>query len=218
MSNRLNIGAYVKRICYTKEEVDAALLLKANAVHSHNNEYYTKNEIDTKITEVTNNLSDLNTEIITELENKSPIDHNHDSEYASLSHTHTKADITDFNHTHPATSITYGQSTVDSMITSLNTAVNDLQTANWDIEIVTELPTVASAKVGKLYFVHNESEDDIGGNSFDEYIFTGGENGKFEKIGQRKIDLSNYVTDVNMSFDEGILSVVLTKGEDTFNL
>ena len=64
--------------------------------------------------------------------------------------------------------------------------------------------------------MHDSNADDSGANSFDEYIFTGGENGKFEKIGQRSIDLSNYVTDVNMSFAEGILTLSLTKGTNAF--
>ena len=217
MAHSIDIGQYIQQICYTKTEIDTALASKADATHSHDSDYYKKDEIDAKVSTINGSISDLSSDISTQLAGKAAADHDHNSVYAPLSHTHTKSEITDFDHTHAATAVTYGQSsTVDSALTALNTAVGNLQTANWDIEIVTTLPSTSSAKVGKLYFVHDENADDTVENAFDEYIFTGGENGKFEKIGQRKIDLSNYVTDVDMSFDAGVLSISLTKGTNAF--
>ena len=68
-------------------------------------------------------------------------------------------------------------------------------------------------KVGKLYFVHDANDDGTATNAFDEYIYTGT---KFEKIGQRSIDLSNYVTDVNLTFADGVIGVSLVKGTNAF--
>ncbi len=217
MAKTINIGEYITTICYTKTEIDTALAGKAAAVHSHDDLYYTEAEIDSKIQTINGSISDLETSLTTSIGTKADASHNHDTVYAALSHTHTKSQITDFDHQHAATAITYGQeSTVDSALTALNTAVGNLQTANWDIEIVTALPNAGEAKVGKLYFVHDVNANDTAANAFDEYIFTGGEDGKFEKIGQRSIDLSNYVTDVDMSFSEGVLSISLTKGTSAF--
>ena len=217
MAKTINIGEYITTIAYTKTEIDTALAGKAAADHSHDDRYYTETEIDGKIQAINGSISDLDTSVTASLATKASSDHNHDTTYAALAHTHTKSQITDFDHSHAATAVTYGNSsTVDAALTSLNTAVGNLQTANWDIEIVTELPNETSAKVGKLYFVHDANADDTVSNAFDEYIFTGGENGKFEKIGQRKIDLSNYVTDVDMSFSEGQLTISLTKGTNAF--
>ena len=217
MSKSINIGDYVKSIAYTKTEIDTALVAKAAADHSHDDDYYTQTYIDTALQGINGSITDLNTSLTTAINGKAAANHNHDTTYAPITHSHTKSQITDFDHTHAATAVTYGSnSTVDAALTSLNSALGSLQTANWDISIVTELPSTGEAKVGKLYFVHDSNADDSGANSFDEYIFTGGENGKFEKIGQRSIDLSNYVTDVNMSFAEGILTLSLTKGTNAF--
>lgn len=220
MANTINLAAYIygeNGICYTKTEVDTALAGKAAAVHSHDDLYYTEDEIDGKIQTINGSIGDLEDSLTTSIGTKADADHNHDTDYAALVHSHTKSQITDFAHGHEATAITYGaSSTVDAALTSLNGAVGALQTANWDIEIVTSLPNAGEAKVGKLYFVHDAEADDTVENAFDEYIFTGGQNGKFEKIGQRKIDLSNYVTDVNLTFSDGILGVSLTKGTNAF--
>lgn len=217
MAKTIDIGSYITSICYTKTEIDTALAGKAALVHSHDDLYYTEDEIDSKVSTINGTISDLETSLTTSIGTKADASHNHDTTYAALSHTHTKSQITDFDHGHAATAITYGQdSTVDSALSALNTAVGNLQTANWDIEIVTTLPNAGEAKVGKLYFVHDANADDTAANAFDEYIFTGGQNGKFEKIGQRKIDLSNYVTDVDMSFSDGQLTISLTKGTSAF--
>lgn len=217
MSKSINIGEYITGIAYTKTQIDEALLNKAAADHVHDNRYYTQTYIDTALQGINGSISDLDTTLTTAVNGKAAANHNHDTTYAPITHSHTKSQITDFDHTHAATAVTYGSnSTVDAALTSLNSALGNLQTANWDISIVTELPSTGEAKVGKLYFVHASNADDTVSNAFDEYIFTGGENGKFEKIGQRSIDLSNYVTDVNMSFAEGILTLSLTKGTNAF--
>lgn len=75
--------------------VKTALDTKANSNHTHDDRYYTEEEIDSK------------------LSGKSDVGHNHDERYygktdvddklsekADLVHTHTKADITDFAHNH----------------------------------------------------------------------------------------------------------------------
>lgn len=217
MAKSINIGAYITQIAYTKTEIDAALADKAAATHNHDGQYYTKNYMDTALQGINGSISDLDTTLTTAINEKAAANHNHDTAYAPLSHSHTKSQITDFDHTHAATAVTYGNnSTVDAALTSLNSALGNLQTANWDISIVTELPSTGEAKVGKLYFLHDANASDSGANAFDEYIFTGGANGKFEKIGQRSIDLSNYVTDVNVDFSEGILTLSLTKGTSAF--
>ena len=189
MSKSINIGEYITGIAYTKTQIDEALLNKAAADHVHDNRYYTQTYIDTALQGINGSISDLDTTLTTAVNGKAAANHNHDTTYS-----HTKSQITDFDHTHAATAVTYGSnSTVDAALTSLNSALGNLQTANWDISIVTELPSTGEAKVGKLYFVHASNADDTVSNAFDEYIFTGGENGKFEKIGQRSIDLSNLV-------------------------
>ena len=218
MAKTINIGEYIREVCYTKTEINAALLTKSDTTHTHDDKYYTETEIDNKISTIGGTITDLESELTSQISTKAEGDHNHDGTYAPFSHHHTKSDI-DFDHTHAATAITYGSSsTVSSALDALSSALGDLQTANWDIEIVTSLPNETSAKVGKLYFVHDVNDDGTISNAFDEYIFTGGENGKFEKIGQRNIDLSNYVTDVNVSFDSGVLTIDVTKGTSTFTL
>ena len=199
-------------ICYTKKQVEDAVATKADKVHSHDNLYYTESEIDTKIQSINGAISDLSTNLSKSIKTKADADHDHDTVYAPKSHKHTVSDIDDFAHGHEATAITYNGDTVASELQSLSGMITDLQTANWDIDIVTALPNPGEAKVGKLYFVHDNNADDTVANAFDEYIFTGGEDGKFEKIGQRKIDLSNYVTGVDLTFSDGILGITLTKG------
>ena len=222
MGYTINIGDYVKSICYDKDTADDRFAPK---VHTHDDAYYTKTSMDCTVGQINASIATVDGRVDT-LE---------ESVTAGLAgksddgHKHLIADITDFSehnhdsryslsgHSHQATEITYSSSTVDAALTLLGQKVGNLETANWDISIVPELPSTQSAKIGKLYFLKDESEDGTATNAFDEYIWTGS---KYEKIGQRTIDLSDYVTDVNLSFNDntGDLTISLSKGVSAFTL
>ena len=48
MANTIDIGSYIRGICYTKAEIDTALGQKAAIDHTHDN-VYTKTAVDSKI-------------------------------------------------------------------------------------------------------------------------------------------------------------------------
>ena len=61
--------------------------------------------------------------------------------YAAKEHTHTKDEITDFAHTHTGADVLLAQDkTLTTKIGEIDNAISALQTADWDIEIVTSLP------------------------------------------------------------------------------
>lgn len=218
MAKSINIKAFVEGIAYLKSEIDTMLAGKANAEHSHDDKYYTESEIDTKISTINGTITDSVSDLETSIATKADGDHNHDSTYAPLSHNHTKSDITDFAHTHTGADVLLAQDkTLTTKIGEIDSAISALQTADWDIEIVTSLPNEGVA--GKLYFLHDAEEAASGnGNAFDEYIYDA-TNERFEKLGQRKINLSNYVTDVDIELSEaGTLTISTTKGSNAFAL
>lgn len=65
--------------------------------------------------------------------------------------------------------------------------VSELADAGFDVEIVTELPSTGDAHT--IYFMENE--DPSTGNTYDEYMYIGGD---WELIGSTGIDLSGYAT------------------------
>ena len=218
MAKSINIKAFIESIVYLKSEIDSLLAGKANAEHSHDDKYYTEDEVDTKISTINGTITDSVSDLEASIATKANADHNHDSTYAALAHNHTKSEITDFAHTHTGADVLLGQEkTLTTKIGEIDSAISALQTADWDIEIVTSLPNEGVA--GKLYFLHDTDEAASGdGNSFDEYIYDA-TNERFEKLGQRKINLSNYVTDVDIELSEsGIITVSTTKGTSAFAL
>lgn len=218
MAKSINIKAFIESIAYLKSEIDSMLAGKANAEHSHDDKYYTEDEIDTKVSTINGTITDSVSDLEASIATKANADHNHDSTYAALAHNHTKSEITDFAHTHTGADVLLAQEkTLTTKIGEIDSAISALQTADWDIEIVSELPNEGVA--GKLYFLHDVNETASGdGNSFDEYIYDA-INERFEKLGQRKINLSNYVTDVDIELSEsGIITVSTTKGTNAFAL
>ena len=218
MAKSINIKAFIESIVYLKSEIDSLLAGKANAEHSHDDKYYTESEIDTKVSTINGTITDSVSDLEASIATKADADHNHDSTYAALAHNHTKSEITDFAHTHTGADVLLAQEkTLTTKIGEIDSAISALQTADWDIEIVTSLPNEGVA--GKLYFLHDAGEEASGdGNSFDEYIYDA-TNERFEKLGQRKINLSNYVTDVDIELSEsGIITVSTTKGTSAFAL
>ena len=224
MAKSINLAAYIhgeNGICYTKSEVnslldavDGSLEQKAALVHSHDDLYYTESEIDSIVSGIETAIGRKADATHNHDGVYSLVDHTHSGVYSPVGHQHSKSDIEDFSHRHEASAIDYdGNTTVASALGQLGTAVSNLQTANWDISILPALPDEGNAQLGKLYFIYDDGDNITGTNAFDEYIWTGT---KFEKIGQRKIDLSNYVTDVDMSFVDGQLSISLTKGTNSF--
>ena len=218
MAKSINIKTFIESIVYLKSEIDSMLAGKANAEHSHDDRYYTEDEVDTRISTINGTITDSVSDLEASIATKADADHNHDSTYAALTHNHTKSEITDFAHTHTGTDVLLAQDkTLTTKIGEIDSAISALQTADWDIEIVTSLPNEGVA--GKLYFLHDPEEAASGnGNAFDEYIYDP-TNERFEKLGQRKINLSNYVTDVDIELSEnGIITVSTTKGTSAFAL
>ena len=167
---------------------------------------YSKTEIDTKLADKVD-TDDMTTALAAKAD--------------ASSTTTALAGKSDVGHTHTGSDVLLGteqnQKTLSTKLGEIDSAIGALQTADWDIEIVTQLPNEGVA--GKLYFLHDIEEAANGdGNSFDEYIYDA-TNERFERLGQRKINLSNYVTDVNMELsDSGVLTVSLTKGTNAFSL
>lgn len=228
MAKSVNIKEYIESVAYTKTQTDTKLAEKSATDHTHDDRYYTETEIDSAINTVngtiTSNYNTLDGKIdgITNsngtgtldvaIDGKADSTHNHDGTYAPASHTHGKADITDFAHGHSTGDILLSDNTTSltSKLSSIDSAISSLQSADWDIEIVTSLPQSGTA--GRLYFLHDANEAVSGdGNAFDEYVWDA-TNSRFEKLGQRKINLTNYVTDVDIELSSsGILTVSLTK-------
>ena len=118
-------------------------------------------------------------------------------------HTHVRANITDFAHTHPQADVTglgTALTTVNTSITTINTALADrytkaeiatiigqIQTAQ--IEVVATLPATGNTNI--IYLVSRAS-----GNVKDMYIWF---SGAFVSIGDTEIDLSNYSTTAQMN-------------------
>lgn len=211
MAKSIDIKSFIESIAYLKGEIDSMLLGKSNTGHTHDDRYYTEAEIDSQVSTINGTITDEVTALESSIATKADADHDHDEDYAALSHSHTKSQITDFAHTHTGSDVLLQQDkTLTTKLGEIDTAISNLQSADWDIEIVTSLPNEGAA--GKLYFLHDANEAASGnGNSFDEYIWDA-TNERFEKLGQRKINLTNYVTDVNVELsDAGILTISLTK-------
>ena len=218
MAKSINIKAFVEGIAYLKSEIDTMLAGKANAEHSHDDKYYTEDEIDGKISTINGTITDSVSDLEASIATKADGDHTHDGTYAPATHRHNKSDIDGFAHTHTGAEVLLAQDkTLTTKIGEIDSAISALQTADWDIEIVTSLPNEGVA--GKLYFLHDAEEAASGnGNAFDEYIYDA-TNERFEKLGQRKINLSNYLTDVDIELSEaGILTISTTKGSSAFAL
>ena len=221
MAKSIDIKSYIESICYLKAEVDEALALKSDVGHTHDDRYYTETEVDTIVSGINGTITDEVATLNASIATKADGDHNHDSTYAPLSHTHTKSQITDFAHTHGGADVIFGSgndaTTLTTRLGNIESDISALQSADWDIEIVTSLPNEGVA--GKLYFLHDQDEEASGnGNAFDEYIYDA-TNERFERLGQRKINLSNYLTDVNVELSSaGILTISTTGGSGTFAL
>lgn len=217
MAKTINIKSFIESIVYLKSEIDTLLAGKANANHTHDDKYYTEDEIDAKVSTINGTITDSVSTLETSIATKANADHNHNSTYAPLAHNHTKSEITDFAHTHTGADVLLAQDkTLTTKISEIDTAISNLQTADWDIEIVTELPNEGVS--GKLYFLHDSNEAASGTNNFDEYVYDA-VNERFEKLGQRKVNLSNYVTDVDIELSEnGIITISTTKGSNAFAL
>lgn len=193
LGKTVDIKAYIKSLAYEKSEV------------------YNKTEIDGKEQTLTSSITTLRSDLTTLIGQKAnaththtkseitDFDHDHDSDYAALAHTHTGADV-----------LITSEKNLTTKLSEIDTAITGLQTADWDIRIVSELPSTGVS--GALYFL---GDSDTGSNQYDEYIYDAS-NERFEKLGSRKIDLSNYVTDVNMELSAaGILSIDISKGSNT---
>lgn len=217
MAKTINIKSFIESIAYLKSEIDTLLAGKANVDHTHDDKYYTEDEIDAKVSTINGTITDSVSALETSIATKANADHNHNSTYAPITHNHTKSEITDFAHTHTGADVLLAQDkTLTTKISEIDSAISNLQTADWDIEIVTELPNEGVS--GKLYFLHDSNEAASGTNNFDEYIYDA-VNERFEKLGQRKINLSNYVTDVDIELSEnGIITISTTKGSNAFAL
>jgi len=218
MAKSVNIKSFIESIVYLKGEIDTKLLGKADTGHTHDDRYYTEEEIDTKVSTINGTITDQVSTLNGTIATKADADHDHDEDYAALSHSHTKSEITDFAHTHTGADVLLQQDkTLTTKLGEIDTAISNLQSADWDIEIITALPNAGVA--GRLYFLHDEEEAASGnGNSFDEYVWDA-TNTRFEKLGQRKINLTNYVTDVDIELSEsGVLTVSLTKDANASSL
>lgn len=191
MAKTIDLLSWLKERFYTESEVDNLLSGKSDTGHTHGDIYYTESEVDTL------------------LNGKAEANHNHDDRYYTESEVDTflngKSSI---NHTHGGDDVLFGsegsQTTLTSKLTTIESDISALQTADWDIRIVQTLP--AEGEAGALYFVPNE---DTGDNQYDEYIWDATSE-RFEKLGQRNIDLSDYVQkdDVGISLSNaGILSI-----------
>lgn len=222
MAKTIDLNDYLSVYTYTQEQIDTKLAAKAASVHSHDDLYYTEDEIDSMVSTINGSISDnVNTleaaialkadaSAMTEaLAGKSDTTHNHTGTYAPISHTHSPADVI-FTTGADATK------TLTTKIGEIDSAISALQSADWDIQIVTSLPQEGTA--GTLYFLHDQNESTSGANAFDEYIYDA-TNERFEKIGQRKIDLSGYITDVDIELSSaGVISIQTTAGSSAFAL
>lgn len=222
MAKSIDLKSFIEGIVYLKAEIDTLLNGKSDTDHTHDDRYYTETEIDSKVSTINGTISDEVSALEASIATKSDSDHDHDSDYAPLSHNHTKSQITDFAHTHSGADTifnagTESEQTLTTRLGTIESNISALQTADWDIEIVTALPNEGVA--GKLYFLHDQNETASGnGNAFDEYIYDA-TNERFERLGQRKINLSNYLTDVDIELSQaGVLTISTTKGSNAFAL
>lgn len=78
------------------------------------------------------------------------------------------------------------QETYDEAIADLESKINLIPT--FEVKVVSDLPTDEEAKEKVLYLLKN-SEDE--GNLYTEYIYV---EGKWENLGQQKVDLTDYYT------------------------
>lgn len=207
----INIKEKVLNWVYSKTEIDDKIqdigkaLDAKDSITSVNEKI---NGVNSTITTTKAELqADINTKATqTDLNNKvSKINSDLDGK-SDVGHDHTYLTIHNSTNTE----------TLADKLSSIDSAIGSLQSADWDIAIVTELPNADEAVAGRLYFLHDENETASGnGNAFDEYIYDA-TNERFERLGQRRINLSNYVTDINMEIsDAGVLTVSLEKGTST---
>ena len=112
---------------YTESETDFLLESKSDTTHTHDERYYTESEVDSALAGKSDTAHNHDSRYYTETETdsllagKSSTGHTHDDRYfteaevtsalagkSNTGHTHTKADITDFAHTHTLNDLTAG--------------------------------------------------------------------------------------------------------------
>ena len=125
---------------YTKSEIDTALQEKAEAGHSHDDEY-SKLEHTHVASEVTDLYNDIykKAEVDTALNGKSDAGHNHDDEYSALEHTHVANEITDLYNN------IYNKSEIDSALQEKAEAGHI-----HDISEITDLQDTLDTKANKV--------------------------------------------------------------------
>ena len=119
---------------YTKSESDVKY---PNIVHDHNDLYYEKSSVYTKTDLQTQGQSSINWNNITSIPLEyPPANHNHDSIYSNIIHSHTKSEISDFiesdyvhssgNEIISGDKIFSGNVTIQGTITTVNSEVINL--------------------------------------------------------------------------------------------
>lgn len=116
---------------------------------------------------------------------------------ANTSHTHTKADITDFPTNISSFSNDAGYQNASQVTTIVNEKI--AEQTHFTFQKVEQLPEVGSAQENVIYLVPKSK---AGTSAYDEYLLV---EGAFELIGNTDVDLSGYMLKTDM--------VAITNGE-----
>ncbi len=172
---------------YTENEIDDKLETKSDSTHTHDDRYYTETEVDNKLkakvdnADFTKHVDDTNVHITTEERTKWDNKSDFSGSYTDLTNKPLK--LSEFTNdegfiTNTVNNLTnyYKKNDIDNLLSNLH---------KLDVEKITDFPANPSTTTIYLKAKTEAQERNI----FDEYLYI---DGKWETIGDTKVDLSNY--------------------------
>lgn len=118
IGNKSQVFDGVNDLHYSISDIGAA-----PAVHNHDDRYYTETEINTKISEINDNIDGHVADLNAAIDGKADTGHNHDDRYFTETEVTNKlAGKADTGHTHD--DIYYTETEIDGKISTLNNAIN----------------------------------------------------------------------------------------------
>lgn len=159
--------------------------------------YYTSQSVDAKVGVLQ-----------TEIDKKANASHEHDAVYSKLNHTHNLSDlnndagfitktVSDLTNYYKKTE-TYTKTEINNMVSAI---------PKFKIEVTTTLPTSGNDTTIYLVPVGNDTN-----NIYSEYIYI---NNKWEKLGEQKVDLSNYYQKTDTYSKEEVDNIASGKSDTT---